>query len=249
MDVIVVLAGINDTNVQAAHEKIEELIGGLGNQASFCYINLDEEAKSLEEILAERPWDLIIAGPTVKAKDLTMRAAAKLSIKCHSDVSALKIEDGEIKVIRNIYSGHGEAVLPSEKAVLTLMPFREGGEGEDLSKAKVVLIGGKGLGNKANFQRLERLAEKLGAACGCSRLAALTSWADYEKVVGISGSMLSADVCIAFGVSGAGPFMQGVEGVGKLIAVNNDEKAPIFKQADYGIVADCMTIIEAMEEM
>lgn len=119
---------------------------------------------------------------------------------------------------------------------------------EDLANAKLVLLGGKGLGNKENFQRLERLAEKLGAACGCTRPVAMAGWTTYDKVVGLSGSILQADVCIAFGVSGAGPLMQGAKGAARLIAVNNDPKAPIFYGASDGIVADCIEIIAAMEE-
>lgn len=118
---------------------------------------------------------------------------------------------------------------------------------EDLSKAKLVLLGGKGLGSKTNFERMEALATKLGASCGCTRAVALAAWAPYDKVVGISGWKLQADVCIAFGVAGAGPLMQGVEGVGKLVAINNDKKAQIFRHADYGVVEDCVKILEAME--
>ena len=118
---------------------------------------------------------------------------------------------------------------------------------EDLSKAKVVFLGGKGLENKANFERMEALAAKLGASCGCTRAVAMAGWASYDQVVGISGWKLQADVCIAFGVSGAGPLLQGLEGVGKLTAVNNDKKAPIFRCADYGVVEDCMKILDAME--
>jgi len=118
---------------------------------------------------------------------------------------------------------------------------------EDLSKAKVVFLGGKGLGSKENFERMEALAKKLGASSGCTRAAAMAGWASYDQVVGISGWKLQADVCIAFGVSGAGPLLQGLEGVGRLIAINNDKKAPIFRHADYGVVEDCMKILEAME--
>lgn len=118
---------------------------------------------------------------------------------------------------------------------------------EDLSKAKVVFLGGKGLGSKENFERMEALAKKLGASSGCTRAVAMAGWASYDQVVGISGWKLQADVCIAFGVSGAGPLLQGLEGVGRLTAVNNDKKAPIFRHADYGVVEDCMKILEAME--
>ena len=120
--------------------------------------------------------------------------------------------------------------------------------GENLAGAKLVLLGGKGLGKKENFERLEALAEKLGASCGCTRPVAMAGWASYDKVVGISGSILSADVCVAFGVSGAGPLMAGAGGAARLVAVNNDPKAPIFKAAHDGLVADCLEILAAMEQ-
>ena len=120
---------------------------------------------------------------------------------------------------------------------------------EDLAGARLVLLGGKGLGSKANFERLEALAEKLGASCGCSRPVAMAGWASYDKVVGLSGSILSADVCIAFGVSGAGPLMTGASGAKRLIAVNNDPKAPIFSQCSDGVVEDCLEILAAMEQL
>ena len=119
---------------------------------------------------------------------------------------------------------------------------------EDLSAARLVLLGGKGLGSKAGFQRLEALAEKLGASCGCTRPVAMAGWASYDKVVGLSGSILTADVCIAFGVSGAAPLMAGATGAKRLIAVNKDSKAQIFSRCSEGIVADCLEVLTAMEQ-
>ena len=120
---------------------------------------------------------------------------------------------------------------------------------EDLSAARLVLLGGKGLGSKANFMRLEAVAEKLGASCGCTRPVAMAGWTSYDKVVGLSGSILSADVCIAFGVSGAAPLMAGASGAARLIAVNNDAKAAIFNRCSEGIVADCLEVLTAMEQL
>ncbi len=113
--------------------------------------------------------------------------------------------------------------------------------------AEVVFIGGKGLKTKANFLRLEALAQKFGAACGCTRPVASGGWTDYSKVVGISGGSLKARLCITFGVSGAAPFLYGVENVRHLVAVNKDERAPVFTRADEGIVEDCIKIIDALE--
>lgn len=120
---------------------------------------------------------------------------------------------------------------------------------EDLAAAKLVLLGGKGLGKKENFQRLEAVAKKLGASCGCTRPAALSGWTGFDKVVGLSGATLTADVCIAFGVSGAGPLMQGAGGAARLIAINNDPKAPIFSRCSDGIVADCLEVLEVLERL
>lgn len=120
---------------------------------------------------------------------------------------------------------------------------------QDLSQAELVLLGGKGLGSKENFQRLEALAEKLGAACACTRPVALSGWADFGKVTGVSGWQLNAKVCIAFGVSGAAPLLYGLEPVERLIAINNDKTAAIFRYAQQGIVADCVEILSEMEAL
>lgn len=120
---------------------------------------------------------------------------------------------------------------------------------EDLAGARLVFLGGKGLGKKENFQRLEAAAKKFGAACGCTRPVALSGWTGFDKVVGLSGATLTADVCIAFGVSGAGPLMQGAGGAARLIAINNDPKAPIFSRCTDGIVADCLEVLAALEQL
>lgn len=120
---------------------------------------------------------------------------------------------------------------------------------DDLASARLVFVGGKGLGTKENYLRLKALAGKLGAACGCSRPAALSGWESYDRVVGISGVTLQAELCVTFGVSGAGPLVSGLEGAAHIIAVNTDKNAPIFRYAREGIAEDCMKIIAALEEL
>lgn len=120
---------------------------------------------------------------------------------------------------------------------------------DDLASARLVFVGGKGLGTKDNYLRLKALAGKLGAACGCSRPAALSGWESYDRVVGISGVTLQAELCVTFGVSGAGPLVSGLEGAVHIIAVNTDKNAPIFRYAQEGIAEDCVKIIAALEEL
>lgn len=138
----------------------------------------------------------------------------------------------------------GSPAGPAAPQLLSVRPKPPTGS---LAEAKLVFIGGKGLKTKENYRRLEALAQKYGAACGCTRPAALGGFTDYSKVVGISGCSLKAELCLTFGVSGAAPFLYGVEAVRHLVAINKDAQAPIFSNADKGIVGDCMKIIEAME--
>lgn len=120
--------------------------------------------------------------------------------------------------------------------------------GAELQSAQVVFVGGRGLRSAENFRRLCALAEKMGAACGCTRPVAMAGWTDFSRVVGISGSSLHAKVCVTFGVSGSAAFLCGTEQVGRLVAVSNDKNAPIFLSADTGIQGDCMSIVEALEK-
>lgn len=120
---------------------------------------------------------------------------------------------------------------------------------DDISKAKLVFIGGRGLKKKENYVRLKELAKKCGAFCGCTRPVALSGWEDYSNVVGISGNSLTATVCVTFGVSGSAPFLYGMENVGRLIAINTDPDAPVFAAAQDGMIEDCIQMMEEMEKV
>ncbi len=117
-----------------------------------------------------------------------------------------------------------------------------------IKDAKVVFIGGRGLGNRANYDRLKAVATKMGYACGCTRPVAMNGWESYDNFVGISGNILDADLVVTFGVAGAGPLVKGIENCKKIIAINNDNNALIFRYADYGIVEDCLTVISKLEK-
>ena len=114
---------------------------------------------------------------------------------------------------------------------------------------QLVLAGGRGLGNAAAAGRMEELGVSLGAGIGSTRAAALNGWFPINKMIGISGATASPKVCLLFGISGCIPFMKGVEKSKKLIAVNNDPNAQIFKHCDLGVVADCNQVIEYLHEI
>lgn len=119
----------------------------------------------------------------------------------------------------------------------------------DIENSKIVFIGGKGLGSMENFDRLRTLASRLGAQCACTRSAAMHDFDSYDNVVGSCGNILNADLCITFGVNGDWTLMYGLKNVKKIIAINADKNAFIFKFADEGIIEDCVTAITQLENI
>ncbi len=118
--------------------------------------------------------------------------------------------------------------------------------GKPLSQAEIILAGGMGIGSKEGFQKLERLAAQLGAGLGASRAAVDAGFAPFRCQVGMTGTTVCPKLYIAVGISGAVQHLAGMSGSGKVIAINSDPKAPIFDYADYGIVGDWETVIDAL---
>ncbi|HWQ57510.1 MAG TPA: FAD-binding protein [Clostridia bacterium] len=117
---------------------------------------------------------------------------------------------------------------------------------DGLGNKKIVVVCGAGIGSRANCELARTLAEKLGAGFGLTRAAALSGWGDPAEIVGQSGVSVSPEVCLVLGASGAGAFMVGIENAQRVIAVNCDENAPIFRNADVGVVADAQTLTHAL---
>lgn len=117
-----------------------------------------------------------------------------------------------------------------------------------LSQAQIIVAGGMGVGSKEGFQKLEKLAAKLGAALGASRTAVDAGFAPFSCQVGMTGVTVSPRLYIAFGISGAVQHLAGMSGAEKVIAINSDPKAPIFDYADYGIVGDWEKICDKLLE-
>ncbi|MCG2873738.1 MAG: electron transfer flavoprotein subunit alpha/FixB family protein [Acidilobus sp.] len=112
-----------------------------------------------------------------------------------------------------------------------------------IEKAEIVVGGGKGLGTPEGFKQLEELAKVLGAVVGGSRRAVDLGWIPHERQIGQTGKSIKAVIYIAVGISGAAQHMFGVREAGVVVAINKDPAAPIFSQADYGVVADYRDVI------
>lgn len=126
---------------------------------------------------------------------------------------------------------------------------KEAAEKFGLEKAEFVLIGGRGMQNASNFNKLAGLAAQIGAKVGCSRPPMLDAWASHAQLVGASGKSIRPRLCITFGVSGAGPFLAGIEKSETIIAVNTDPDALIFKYCDYAILGDCVKAVDELSEI
>ncbi len=223
-------------------------------------------------------YDHIMAPATSHAKNILPRVAALLDVMVISDITGIvdgdtferpiyagnaiqtvKSSDGK-KVVSIRTAGFDAAAETGSASVETIGAAGnpdlsswvedkvQTSDRPELTSAKIVVSGGRGVGSEESFAIIEALADKLNAAVGASRAAVDSGYAPNDWQVGQTGKVVAPDLYIACGISGAIQHLAGMKDSKVIVAINKDEEAPIFQVADYGLVADLFDAVPALTD-
>jgi len=218
----------------------------------------------------------VLAPATAYGKNILPRVAARLDVGQISEITKVDSPDtferpiyagnaiatvqsvDSIKVITVRATGFDAASTGGSAAIETITAVADSGKSAfvsrelaksdrpELTAAKIIVSGGRGMGSAENFKILEPLADKLGAAMGASRAAVDAGYVPNDWQVGQTGKIVAPQLYIAVGISGAIQHLAGMKDSKTIVAINKDPEAPIFSVADYGLVGDLFEAIPTL---
>ena len=275
-DVDILVAGKGIKAVVAAAAKIDGVRAVIGVDHASLERQLAEAMETVVVGLMSG-YDAVLAPDTTSHKNYMPRVAAKLDVQQISSVTGAESADTFVRPIYAGNAMATVQSTDTKKVVtVRTTAFAAAGEsgsastsdadggigalkseyvGEELSKsdrpeltaAKVVISGGRGMGSGENFKLIEGIADKLGAAMGASRAAVDAGYVPNDWQVGQTGKAVAPALYIAVGISGAIQHLAGMKDSKVIAAINKDEDAPIFQVADYGLVADLFKALPEFE--
>jgi len=271
-DVHLLVAGFAAQPVIEQAAKVGGVSKVLASQAEHFQHQLAEELAPLVAQLAPN-YSHVLAPASTFGKNLLPRAAALVDAQPLSDIIAVESDDTFKRpiyagnVIATVKSLDAIKFLTVRATAFDAAPVGDAAAVEavnattaigsasllrseisesdrpDLTSAKVVISGGRGMLSEENFDLLYTLADKLDAAVGASRAAVDAGFVPNDHQVGQTGKVVAPDLYIAIGISGAIQHLAGMKGSKVIVAINKDEEAPIFQVADYGLVADLFDVL------
>jgi electron transfer flavoprotein alpha subunit len=276
-DVHVLVAGAGCGAVAEAASKLEGVAKVLLAEAPHLEHQLAEEVANLIVSLMDG-YDAVATAATSCGKNIMPRVSALLDVPQISEITAVVSPDTFERpiyagnAIQTVQAGAGKKVMTIRTATfqavgedgsaavetisapdaLGISSFLQAeiskSERPELTSARIVISGGRGMQSGDNFALIEKVADKIGAAVGASRAAVDAGFVPNDYQVGQTGKVVAPELYIAVGISGAIQHLAGMKDSKVIVAINKDAEAPIFQIADYGLVGDLFKILPELDE-
>ncbi len=216
----------------------------IASAASAFGKNILPRVAALIDVMVITDISRIISTDTFERPIYAGNALQTVKSNDKKKILSIRTANFEVPDLSNSASVLNTSCLISENKMSTWIEDKiQENDRPELTSAKIVVSGGRGIGSEENFEIVEKLAGKLGAAVGASRAAVDSGFAPNDWQVGQTGKVVAPELYVAVGISGAIQHLAGMKDSKVIVAINKDEEAPIFQVADFGLVGDLFNIV------